>query len=115
MHFIPNTDIPFLTVPRPETFALFTRCERIVCRLAAHGYCRQEIAALLHRSEKTIDKHLSHAMQKLGINRQTLLVRWWFTNASILEAQYYRLHGDDNHDPNRDIARLASTPCACQA
>ena len=44
-----------------------TAAERRVCRQAAEGHTNREIAQALFVTEKTIERHLSSAYQKLGI------------------------------------------------
>ena len=44
-----------------------TAAERRVCRQAADGHTNREIAQALFVTEKTVERHLSSAYQKLGI------------------------------------------------
>jgi DNA-binding CsgD family transcriptional regulator len=52
-----------------------TRRELEVARLASEGYMAGEIGQLLHISERTVESHLAHAYDKLGINRRNRLIR----------------------------------------
>jgi DNA-binding CsgD family transcriptional regulator len=42
--------------------------EREVAELAAEGLTNKQIAARLYLSDKTVESHLSHAFDKLGVN-----------------------------------------------
>jgi DNA-binding NarL/FixJ family response regulator len=53
-----------------------TSREREVLQLAAEGYTNAEIAARLSISSRTVETHRSAVMRKLGLRRQTDLVRY---------------------------------------
>ena len=53
--------------------------EREVARLAAAGRTNKEIAAALFLSAKTVDKHLSSVLRKLGLRSRNALARRWGT------------------------------------
>lgn len=57
----------------PEAGGELTPQERRVVMLAARGLRNKEIAAQLVLSPKTIETHLRHAFQKLGVNTRTEL------------------------------------------
>ena len=69
------TDAP----PGPETVsapACLTSAEQAVARLVAVGHSNRQAAAELHVSIKTVEFHLSHIFDKLGIrSRQDLITR----------------------------------------
>ena len=52
-----------------------TKTERIVLRLILQGMCNRRIAYVLQRSERTIEVHRSHVMQKLGVDNIVDLVK----------------------------------------
>jgi ATP/maltotriose-dependent transcriptional regulator MalT len=55
--------------------AALTAREREVALLVADGRTNREIAAELYLSEKTVEKHVSHAMAKLGVRSRTAVAR----------------------------------------
>jgi len=57
------------------TLKRLTRMEASVLRLVAQGKSNSEIAHLWHRSPRTIELHRSHAMNKLGLQDYTDLLR----------------------------------------
>jgi two-component system, NarL family, response regulator NreC len=60
--------------PRPQSQleSLSTR-EREVLKLVAEGYRSREIGEFLYISEKTVEKHRSNLMRKLGVNSAVAL------------------------------------------
>lgn len=58
--------------PRSAMETLSTR-EREVLKLVAEGYRSREIGEFLYISEKTVDKHRSNMMRKLGVNSAAAL------------------------------------------
>jgi DNA-binding CsgD family transcriptional regulator len=55
--------------------AVLTPREREVAALVAEGRTNRQIGAQLHLSEKTIEKHVSRAMAKLGVTSRTGIAR----------------------------------------
>jgi ATP/maltotriose-dependent transcriptional regulator MalT len=55
--------------------AVLTPREREVAALVAEGRTNRQIGAQLHLSEKTIEKHVSSAMAKLGVTSRTGIAR----------------------------------------
>lgn len=47
--------------------------ERRVTQLAAQGHTNRQIAQTLHLTVSTVEQHLTHSYQKLGIHRRTQL------------------------------------------
>ena len=47
--------------------AVLTKREREVATLASHGMSSREIASTLYVSIRTVDNHLQHAYEKLGV------------------------------------------------
>ena len=58
-----------------DVFGGLTPREREVLQLVAEGLTSRQIAETLHVSEKTIEKHRSHLMGKLGVHDVVGLVR----------------------------------------
>jgi len=58
----------------PET--VLTPREDEVLKLIAEGRSTREIARLLTISEKTVEKHRSHILARLGMNDRTQLTRY---------------------------------------
>ena len=50
-----------------KTVLALTAAERQVCRQVAEGQTNREVAQTLFVTEKTVERHLSSAYQKLGI------------------------------------------------
>ncbi|WP_279326215.1 response regulator transcription factor [Bacillus litorisediminis] len=59
-------------VSRPE--GLLTKREWGILELMAKGYCNQEIAELLHISERTVKNHVSSILGKLEVPNRTKAV-----------------------------------------
>ncbi|MCD5352336.1 LuxR C-terminal-related transcriptional regulator [Kineosporia mesophila] len=47
-----------------------TRRERDVLQLLDHGHRNSEIAGFLHISENTVEYHIRHILQKLGVRNR---------------------------------------------
>ena len=60
----------------PTPIDVLTARQREILQLIAEGHTTKEIAALLHRSEKTIEGHRSRLMGQLGIHDVVGLVRY---------------------------------------
>jgi DNA-binding NarL/FixJ family response regulator len=60
----------------PTPTDVLTARQREILQLIAEGHTTKEIAALLHRSEKTIEGHRSRLMSQLGIRDVVGLVRY---------------------------------------
>lgn len=64
------------TAPPADVPSLLTARQRESLQLVAEGHTTKEIAALLHRSEKTVESHRSRLMQQLDIHDIAGLVRY---------------------------------------
>ena len=60
----------------PAPMDVLTARQREILQLIAEGHTTKEIAALLHRSEKTIEGHRSRLMNQLDIHDVVGLVRY---------------------------------------
>jgi DNA-binding NarL/FixJ family response regulator len=58
-----------------ERFAALTPRERQVAMLVADGRTNAQIAAQLHLSERTVEKHVSSLLGKLGVATRTAVVK----------------------------------------
>lgn len=59
-----------------DTYEMLTTREREVLQLAAEGHSNSEIGARLFISPRTVETHRSTLMKKLGLKKQTDLVRY---------------------------------------
>ena len=53
-----------------------TRRELEVANLVAEGLTNRALAARLHLSERTVEGHIEHALNKLGMSSRTQLAVW---------------------------------------
>lgn len=60
---------------RPETSLALTAQETLVAKLVAEGDTNREVAAKLFISPATVEYHLRHIYQKLGVSSRTQLTR----------------------------------------
>lgn len=68
----------------PDDWPL-TNAERRVVELLAHGLGNQGIATALHISAKTVETHLSHAYEKLGVQGRAQLLAHLFHQTTLPE------------------------------
>jgi len=61
-----------------------TSREREIVRLVAEGSSSKEIGGQLGLSRRTVETHRANAMRKLGLKKQTNLVRYAFTHGILL-------------------------------
>ena len=59
-----------------DSYDSLTRRQREVLHLAAEGYTNNDIATRLSLSGRTVEKHRSNLMRKLGLKTQTDLIRY---------------------------------------
>jgi NarL family two-component system response regulator LiaR len=57
-----------------------TAREEEALRLLSEGMSNQEIADALCVTVKTVETHLHHIFQKLGVKHRTQAVRWYMKN-----------------------------------
>jgi two-component system response regulator NreC len=67
---------PLTPKPAVAPVELITEREREVVGLIALGHTNAEIAGKLHISEKTVETHRAHVLQKLGLRTRADLVRF---------------------------------------
>lgn len=74
-------------VPRahrpPDGAAMLTNREQEVVALIAEGYRTREIAQLLSLSDKTVERHRTNLMRKLGVRSATGVVAYALTHGYI--------------------------------
>lgn len=58
-----------------------TRREREVAALVAQGLSNRQIAAASHISERTVESHVQHILDKLGFTNRTLIAAWVVADA----------------------------------
>jgi predicted ATPase/DNA-binding CsgD family transcriptional regulator len=63
------------TAPVPVASSL-SRREREIAVLVAEGHSNREIADRLYLSPRTVEGHVSHALEKLGLRRRGQLAAW---------------------------------------
>jgi two-component system response regulator NreC len=74
-HF-PATDLPAPNHSGRSPLDLITEREREILSLIAHGYTTHEISTKLHISNKTVETHRAHIVDKLGLHTRADLVRF---------------------------------------
>jgi two-component system response regulator NreC len=74
-HFPPTASVPAIR-PSGAPLQRITDREREVVSLIALGHTNAEIARKLHISEKTVETHRAHVLQKLGLRTRADLVRF---------------------------------------
>ena len=62
--------------PRPDAPAGLSAREREVAKLVAEGLSNKAIASHLHLSVRTVESHVRHALQKVGLENRTQLATW---------------------------------------
>jgi DNA-binding NarL/FixJ family response regulator len=74
-HF-PTTDLPPPKTAGATPLDLVTEREQEILSLIALGHTTAEIAVKLHISEKTVETHRAHIVEKLGLRSRADLVRF---------------------------------------
>jgi DNA-binding NarL/FixJ family response regulator len=59
-----------------QGLAHLTSKEREILQLISEGYTNEDVAQSLHMSRRTVEKHRSRIMNKLGINNVAELVKF---------------------------------------
>jgi DNA-binding NarL/FixJ family response regulator len=78
-----NERAPPHAVQRSDTAAMLTRREQQVIGLIAEGYRTREMAGLLAVSHKTVERHRTNLMRKLGVRSATGVVAYAITHGYI--------------------------------
>ena len=60
-----------------------SRREREVAQLVAHGLSNREIAERLYLSERTVDNHVHHILDKLGFDSRVQVATWLVKNEHL--------------------------------
>jgi len=74
---------PAHAVRRSDTAAMLTRREQEVIALIAEGYLTREMAQLLSLSQKTVERHRTNLMRKLGVRSATGVVAYAITHGYV--------------------------------
>lgn len=74
----PSVSVP-APAPAPDQITL-TSSELRVARLVAEGLTNREVANRLYLSPHTVDSHLRHSFNKLGVSSRVELTRWILAN-----------------------------------
>lgn len=74
---------PAHAVRRSDTAAMLTRREQEVIALVAEGYRTREMAELLSVSHKTVERHRTNLMRKLGVRSATGVVAYAITHGYV--------------------------------
>lgn len=75
---------PFEMALQGATKPALSRREREVAALVAEGLTNREIAQRLYVSERTVDAHLEHIREKLGVNARAQVAAWFVTQTQPL-------------------------------
>lgn len=82
-HLVPRlTQLLRERLPRGLDAGLSVR-EGQVSELVSLGFTNREIAGVLHVEEDTVKKHVSHAMERLGLSRRTQVAVAWATGVVL--------------------------------
>ena len=74
---------PAHAVRRSDTAAMLTGREQEVIALIAEGYRTREMAELLSVSQKTVERHRTNLMRKLGVRSATGVVAYAITHGYV--------------------------------
>ncbi len=68
---------------RPGPVSRLTRCERDVAELLGCGHSNRGIAQRLFVSERTVDNHVHHILNKLGFDSRVQIATWLARNEHL--------------------------------
>jgi DNA-binding CsgD family transcriptional regulator/sugar lactone lactonase YvrE len=71
-----NTGVQQMSTNPPDSNVRLSRREMEIARLVAEGLTNRDIAARLFISERTVDGHLEHVREKLGVNSRAQIATW---------------------------------------
>ncbi len=94
---------PVMRSAASSGLAELTRREREILQSISQGYRDREIAAGLHISEKTVQKHVQVILSKLGVHNRT-------EAAYLLYCQSSERHGSNSAQPFGDKSQPVSEP-----
>lgn len=75
------------SVIRKEKSHLLTKREEDVLKLLAFGYTNQEIAENLFISQRTVETHRAHLLEKLGLKTRAELVRYALERGLLIQSK----------------------------
>jgi DNA-binding NarL/FixJ family response regulator len=78
-----NGRSPPHATPRSDTAGMLTNREQEVVSLIAEGYRTREMAQLLSVSHKTVERHRTNLMRKLGVRSATGVVAYAITHGYV--------------------------------
>ena len=78
---------------------VLTKQERIVLALVAQGLRTAKIAERLYISPRTVETHLAHIFEKLGVSTRTEAAVYAL-RADLIGDVEIRTNADDRHDDN---------------
>ena len=78
-----NGRTPAHAVRRSDTAAMLTKREQEVVAMIAEGYRTREMAELLSVSHKTVERHRTNLMRKLGVRSATGVVAYAITHGYV--------------------------------
>ena len=76
----PEPATPVVADAGPVAHAALSRREREVAQLLAGGLSNKEIAGRLYLSERTVDNHVHHILDKLGFDSRVQVATWLAKN-----------------------------------
>ncbi|HLZ95414.1 MAG TPA: alpha/beta fold hydrolase [Candidatus Dormibacteraeota bacterium] len=81
--FAAGSEPPAATTPRVPPAVALSRREREVARLLADGLSNRDIARRLYLSERTVDNHVHHILDKLGFDSRVQVATWLARNEHL--------------------------------
>ena len=76
----PSKPLPVIELEDTATAVELSRREREVAQLVAKGLSNREIATRLYLSERTVDNHVHHILDKLGFDSRVQVATWLARN-----------------------------------
>ena len=73
---LPSAEAPLPGAHADSRLGPLTHREWEVARLVTQGHSNREIGKMLAISERTVDAHVQHILNKLGFNSRTQIAAW---------------------------------------